>query len=252
MRSLVAASLLSISLTACPKVYVGESQTDASTGDGSGGGSTGASTGGSPGGTSDATTGDATTGDSTTGDVTTGDSGTDTGEPLNCAFPAPPPGEPASPDVAPECACVDDMGKLSCESPLCPVITGDCLMEDFGECIGGWDYDEAAIECALLAARDGTPGTLRWYRSANGGYSYHSGFFHIVEQRRVIRQSRYWVDLGGDVSDTVLWQMRDAAHFDGCLALTGTCERIDCLFSGMTDTALSLCLPGFVESYDGP
>lgn len=244
MRSLVA-TLLSIALTGCPNGHVQDSQTDASSGGASTGAGSGASSGG-PGSTSDATTGDATTGDDTTGD-----SGTDTGEPLDCAFPAPPPGEPASPDVAPECACVDDMGTLSCDSPLCPAITGDCLMGEFGQCDGGWDYDEAAIECALLAARDGVPGTLRWHFSPDTGFSSHGGFFHIVEQRRVIRQSRYWVDLGGDVSDTVLWQMRDAAHFDGCLALTGTCERIDCLFSGMTDTALSLCLPGFLVSDGG-
>jgi hypothetical protein len=248
MRSVVVASLLSISLTACPREHVQESQTDASSGDDTG---TSTDTGGGPGSTGDASSGDVTTGDVITGDVTTGESGTDTGEPLDCAFPAPPSDEPASPDVAPECACVDDMGTLSCASPLCPAITGDCLMGEFGQCQGGWDYDEAAIECALLAARDGTPGTLTWYFSPDTGFSSHGGFFHIVEQRRAIHQSRSWFDLGGDVSDTILWQMRDAAHFDGCLALSGTCERLGCLFSGMTDTPLSLCLPGFLVSDNG-
>ena len=100
---------------------------------------------------------------------------------------------------------------------------------------------------ALAAARDGLEGTLHWYFSPNSGYSKHYGFLHIVSERRAIRQDVDWQDLGGEVSDTQLWQLKDAAYFQGCIDLPTFCERLACFFAGTEAIALSLCLPGFYD-----
>lgn len=132
-----------------------------------------------------------------------------------CDSPAPPSGDPASPDLAPECACVDPLdGWVTCESAICPELRGTCHhLDDFSfGCEGNlsWTYDEAALTCALEAARDGKEGTIRWY--------FGDGF----------------------------WQLRDANYFAGCLALASPCERMHCLFAGTTGPALSRCAPGYM------
>lgn len=201
-----------------------------------------ADTGTSSGGT---TTGGAD--DTTTTDATTQD--TESIDP-SCTFPGSTSGDPVDPGPAPECACVDEQGSLTCADPICPVISGGCT-DGIGfddECHGTWSYAEEALDCALAAARDGAPGTLRWSFSANSGFSGRGGFLHLIADRRAIRQDEHYIDLDHQVSDTELWQLRDAAYFDGCLALASFCERLHCFFAGTDGPALSLCLPAF--SYD--
>lgn len=149
------------------------------------------------------------------------------------------------PDLAPECACINEWGELTCGPELCPTITGDCTgnIGDSDDCHGEWSYAEAALDCAIAAARDGTPGTIRWAFSPNSGFSSHIGFLHIVGERRAIRQDVDWFDLVGDVSDTDLWQLKDPAYFQGCIDLPTVCARLDCFFAGTTGNALSLCMP---------
>lgn len=203
-------------------------------------------------------TGGTTTGGTTTGDPTiggtigfttsTGDDDTFGPVDITCTYPGSTGADPLSPEVAPECACVGPDGFLDCASPLCPTISGSCkdnpdVFAD--ECYAKWTYDEAALDCALVAARDGTEGTIRWGFSANSGFSSRSGFLHIVAGRRAIRQDRNHVDLGGEVSDTQLWQLEEPAYFQGCIDLPNFCERLHCFFAGTTGNALSLCLESF-------
>jgi len=188
--------------------------------------STADSTAGSTSGSTASDTSGTTTGavDTTGGDWTSG--------PIDptCTNPGSTSEGPLTPDVAPECACVDDQGSLLCAAPLCPSLGGN---------------DEAALDCALAAARDGLEGTLQWYASPDGGFTSHDGFLHIVSGRRAIRQDVYWQDLSGEVSDTQLWQLAGPAYFQGCIDLPTFCARFSCFFAGTTGSALSLCLPGF-------
>jgi len=182
---------------------------------------------------------------------TSGTSGDDTDDlpvDVTCTYPGSTSSDPSSQEVAPECACIDQNGALTCASQLCPSIAGSCKdnQELFSDkCYGHWTYDEAALDCALVAARDGTEGTLRWGFSANSGFSGRDGFLHIVSERRAIRQDRNHLDLGGEASDTELWQLKDPNYFQGCIDLPSFCERLHCFFAGTTGQALSLCLPGF-------
>jgi hypothetical protein len=203
-----------------------------------------------PGTTGSTTDGTAGTTGGTTGPVdTTG--GDETSGPIDvtCTYPGSTSEGPLAPDVAPECACVDDLGSLLCKSPLCPTIIGNCSGGDTfqSQCHGSWTYDEAALDCALAAARDGLEGTLSWHFSPNSGFSSQYGFLHIASERRAIRQDVDWVDLGGQVSDTQLWQLKDPAYFQGCIDLPTFCERLACFFAGTDPTALSLCLPAFYQ-----
>ncbi|MBK9757239.1 MAG: hypothetical protein IPO88_27825 [Nannocystis sp.] len=222
---------------------------------------TNSTTNSSPTGSSTADTPDPTTAGSTAGSTAGDTSGTtgavdttggdETSEPIDvtCTYPGSTSEGPLAPDVAPECACVDAQGSLVCKSPLCPSISGKCSGGDIfqQQCHGSWSYDEAALDCALAAARDGLEGTLYWYFAPNNGFSEHYGFLHIVSERRAIRQDVNWIDLGGEVSDTQLWQLKDAAYFQGCIDLPTFCERLACFFAGTEAIALSLCLPGFYD-----
>lgn len=185
---------------------------------------------------------------STSGAGTTTD-GTTSPIDVTCTYPGSTSEGPLSPDLAPECACVDPGGVLLCAAPSCPTISGACAGGDFLDpvCHGQWMYNEAALECALTAARDGTLGTLRWHFSPNDGYSYRAGFLHIVAERRALRQDVDWFDYSGEVSDTQLWQLKDPQFFQGCLDLPDFCTRLICFFAAAEGNALSLCLPGFYE-----
>lgn len=207
-------------------------------------GSTGGSTETSGTGESGASSGDDTT---TSGDGTT----TDTDGPLDpsCTYPGSTSDGPDSPDLAPECACIDGDGNLACEDTIC-TFGGHCDPPGMFEesCHGTWIYNAAGLDCAISAARDGIEGTIRWNFSANSGFSHRSGFLHIVAGRRAIRQDDRFVDLGGSVDDTELWALKDPAYFADCLELPTVCERMSCFFAGTEDKALSLCHPAF--TYD--
>lgn len=166
-----------------------------------------------------------------------------------CTYPGSTSDAPPSSDLAPECACVDpEYGDLLCKSPICPDLTAvfhplDASCSSFMCGDGTWTYDEAALTCALAAARDGTEGSISWSLTPDSSYSGHEGYLHILPGRRVLRQSKEWADLGGRTSSTDLWQLRDAAYFDACLALESPCQRMHCLFAGTTGPALSRCAP---------
>ena len=222
-------------------------------------GSTSAGSTSTGGGTTMTSDDETTTGDTgttsevaTTSEDTTTSEGTTTGdtgavEP-SCTYPGSTSEGPAAPDLAPECACVDDQdahGQLLCSLPICPTLIGDCPDFDLDDGCPGWAYNEEALDCALTAARDGVEGSIYWTFSPNGGFSSHSGFLHILPERRAIRQDDTRVDLTGHVSDTNLWQLRDPVHFQGCIALDTFCARMDCFFAGTEGPALSTCLPAF-------
>lgn len=201
--------------------------------------------------TSTATSSSSTSSTSTGSTSSNGTTTDDTTGPIDvtCTYPGSTSAGPLSPDLAPECACIDPGGVLLCVAPSCPTISGACEGGIFDDvCHGQWMYNEAALECALTAARDGTLGTIRWTFSPNSGFSYRAGFLHIVAERRAIRQDVDWVDLGGEVSDTQLWQLKDPQFFQGCLDLPDFCARLHCFFAGTEGNALSLCLPGFYDS----
>jgi len=206
----------------------------------------------SPAPTTDAasTGGPSTGGTASTTTVATGTTSEDDTEgPLDvtCTFPGSTSAGPLAPEPAPECACIDEQGALTCLSELCPSIRGSCSGFGLGdECPTEWTYNEAALDCALIAARDGVEGTLRWHFDI--GISAYFGFLHIIADRRAIRQDREVHDLSGQASDTEIWELREPQYFQGCIEMATFCERLHCFFSGTSGASLSMCLPGF--SYD--
>lgn len=144
------------------------------------------------------------------------------------------------PDPAPECACVQ--GGVECEGPICPPITATCLHDSYGLCVD-WKYDEAAIECALVALRDGTPGSVRWTFSSLDGIRTQSGSLYISTDRRALRRDSYTEDLDWGVSDTAVWQLQEPDFFASCLLHVDPCARLECIYSA-TLTTIALCEPG--------
>ncbi|HEY0136196.1 MAG TPA: hypothetical protein VGB85_19060 [Nannocystis sp.] len=204
--------------------------------------------------TTSASTGSTTTDitATTTGDTTT--TGEDTSEGPSdpgCTFPGSTSGGAASPEVDETCACVSEASVI-CGDKLCPTVMGTCDRIDFDEvCDGTWKFADDALTCAIMAAAAGTEGTIEWYFTANGGFGSHSGFLHIVSDRRAIRQDVEVDDLTTAVSDTELWNLDDAAWFEDCLDLETFCERMDCFFAGTAGPALSLCQEGYSYYYYG-
>lgn len=205
------------------------------------------------------TTAPATTGGTTTTTVTGttgfGDSTTTDEDPNEepvvpgCTYPGSTSAGAESSEVDDACACVQ--GAPICGAELCPIITGTCSYPSYYEdsCPGSWEFADAALHCAIMAAAAGTEGTIEWRFTADGGYSGRNGFMHIVSERRVIRQDTEFEDLGASVSDTELWNLKDPAWFEDCLEFESFCERMDCFFAGTEGAALSLCEEGHERSY---
>lgn len=201
-------------------------------------------TSGDVGTTADSTTMPASATD--TGGTTAGDTSEGPIDP-GCTYPGSTSGDAASPDVDEACACVQG-NSASCGMKLCPTITGSCDRGGFDDkCHGSWKYSDDALACAITAAAAGTEGRIEWRFTPNGGFSEHTGFLHIVSDRRAIRQDVESVDLDMSVSDTELWNLEDPSWFEGCLELASFCERMDCFFAGTKDAALSLCQAGYDE-----
>lgn len=137
-------------------------------------------------------------------------------------------------ECAPETMVAQCDGEL-----LCPPVTVECPREggDLYDCASDFEYDEAALTCALESLAKRTPGRLEIDGTVD--YGIFSG------------QDRYMLWIRGD--DTVVTAgclrhdagaehfgpdqetLADAAYFTACLDQTDLAQRYACLWAGLSD-----------------
>lgn len=134
------------------------------------------------------------------------------------------------------CACiVDDPegGPLSqpiCGEELCPVVNAEPPGCDTGcEPFEFTVTNPEALECALKALRDRTPGIVRWSWSENGGQFSDSGYVLIRGDGVAIRRGWGAHDICYVVGEARSGLMPDACAFAQCLAVASDELRFDCL-----------------------
>lgn len=128
--------------------------------------------------------------------------------------------EPADPNRGPE-------GPTCGDSP-CPYVTGECI--GYCELDGVFELaNPAALECALVALRDRTPGIVVWSLVEDYGVYTYDGYLLVKADGTAVRRQWDREDLTFEVSDAVLGRLPPAAVLDACLAEPDDHTRFDCL-----------------------
>jgi hypothetical protein len=133
----------------------------------------------------------------------------------------------------------------SCGEPLCGDVSGSCD----GSCDESpfeLAYPEA-LECALVALRDRTPGILTWSWSGNAGQYDDDGYVLINADGTVVRRNWGWSDLSYQAERAELGELPPAEHFDACLADPDDLARFDCMRAEL-DSMLGVCDEGWSHS----
>jgi len=142
------------------------------------------------------------------------------------------------------CACVrDDAGTpVVCDrAALCDPVTWTCPRpQDFYACNPRleYEYDEAALDCAIAALRDGVSGRLAlWGDEVGFGFEGPVNTLHevtIVDAQAAFVQTWSLPPVGeASGGAPVLHTIAAPAHFAGCLTLSAGSERHDCLWQGL-------------------
>lgn len=184
--------------------------------------------------TSPPTTETSTTETSTTS-PSTSQTSTDTGGPLagcECIVDEVPTDPNSGPDAP------------TCGESICPLVVGGCV-DDL--CDGGAPFvldDPAALECALTALRDRTPGLVTWSYSEGSGFVTQDGYLLIDDDVTVVWRDWIREDLNFTVSDAVLGELPPAATYEACLADPVDLTRFNCLTNPLA-TQLGVCDEGW-------
>lgn len=154
--------------------------------------------------------------------------------------------------VLPGCECIVDEvpgnpnsgpDAPTCGDSICPLVSAGCGKEfcDFGPFALD---DPAALECALTALRDRTPGLVTWSYEEGGGFITQDGYLLIAEDETVVWRDWIREDLNFNVSDAVLGQLPPPAIYEACLADPSDLARFNCLADPL-ETQLGLCDAGW-------
>ncbi len=108
--------------------------------------------------------------------------------------------------------------------------------------------DPAALECALTALRDRTPGVVTWTFSEGGGQFTDSGYVLISANGSAIWRHWGWIDLFYIASDSNLGELVAPADYDECLAEPDDLTRFKCMGQVLASVS-SACDEGW-ESED--
>ena len=165
--------------------------------------------------------------------------------------------DPMPPDTdtagtIPGCECISDeeqdVSLPACGEQLCGDVRGSCE----GTC-GDWPLELAspdALECALTALRDRTPGLYTWTWSANGGQYSEDGYVLINADGSAVHRKWGWSDMLFEASPAALGELPPAEHFDACLADPDDLARFDCLRAEL-DSTQAVCNGGWQDTKDG-
>ena len=161
------------------------------------------------------------------------------------------------PSAAPaiDCACIkpDDALLGSYDDARCG--WGPCGIIEF-ECRGGNPdssghplcapgysqpvLDIEAVDCAVAALRDGTPGVIAFAQSVDLHYSGIEGFIRIGQNRTGLTRTWEYGDLDVSESEAVLVTLQDPAYFEACAALAPY-DRYECLKAWSQGDPLEIC-----------
>ncbi len=178
------------------------------------------------------TSGDTTT-DDPTSDPTTGESETTMQDP-------------------PLCPCiVDDPGDAwvepslpTCVDPICPTVVGAYDQFCEGMCVEGATVDAAALECALVALRDRTPGLIRWHLNIEGELYVGDGYLWIQDDGSAIWRKWEGEDLTYTVTAAQIVELPASATYEQCLA-EGDVPRFECLRQSLAGPDSFVCDAGW-------
>lgn len=126
----------------------------------------------------------------------------------------------------------------TCGEEICPVVTGECEAP-CGDGAFALD-DPTAIECALTALRDRTPGLLRWDVSEPAHYE---GYVLIHEDGTVVRRGWAREDLTFTVSKAIHGDPWPVDYYETCMADDDD-SRFNCLATAL-EVVHSTCDEGW-------
>jgi hypothetical protein len=102
-----------------------------------------------------------------------------------------------------------------------------------------------AVDCALMALRDRTPGILTWHYSLNILVE-SSGYMQITEDGRGVNRRWGVDDKSFQISDAELGELSPADYYDACLAEPEAIMRYYCVTTNLV-TIDDLCDEGWSD-----
>jgi hypothetical protein len=143
-------------------------------------------------------------------------------------------------DVEKGCDCIPDDAPSGSESSwtapsgptcgkeLCAIVQaseGELENEESGFMLVNPD----ALECALEALRDRSPGIVRWTWSDEYGQYSEDGYILVQPEGTAVHRSWGAQDLSWVAEDARAGELPDAQYYDDCLAQPDAQVRFDCL-----------------------
>jgi hypothetical protein len=130
----------------------------------------------------------------------------------------------------------------TCGEAICPPVSAACADGLCSDALFELD-DPAALECALTALRDRTPGLLTWSYSEELELLTQDGYLLIHDDGTAVRRDATRQDFNVEVSDATLGELLPET-FDACLADPSDLARFDCM-RGAFETQLGVCDAGW-------
>jgi hypothetical protein len=152
-----------------------------------------------------------------------------------------------------ECECIIDQPE---DDPPDLPTCGDALC-DTAELIDDPEFpDESiplivnpeAVDCALMALRDRTPGFVQWYALTSYGMDKDRGYVLIYEDGvEGVHRDWYTHDLDYFASPARRFELLPPDHYDSCLAYPDSVSRYGCLIAE-PQAELEICDEGWAHS----
>lgn len=159
--------------------------------------------------------------------------------------------DPTTGDPVCPCIVVDD--HLSdpllptCADPICPEAAAVYDMECDTGCSDEDDIDTEAVDCALAALRDRSPGLLRWSLGfVNMEAHWYKGYVWIRGDGSAIWREWEAYDLVSTVSSSQVVELPTSEAYAQCLADPDPRNRFDCLRQSLLGPDNLVCDEGWV------
>lgn len=152
-------------------------------------------------------------------------------------------------DVPEGCECIiDETSEASgpwwptCGEELCDIVnfesseSGDFIL-----------MNPEALDCALMALRDRSPGVVRWSWNREYGQYTDIGYVLVHPEGTAARRSWGAQDLSWTMDDALAGELPSAQHYDDCLADSSPAVRFGCLANTSIPNA-TVCAYGWTRS----
>lgn len=104
------------------------------------------------------------------------------------------------------------------------------------------EVDAAALDCALTALTEGTPGLIRWREDFEGGVDTNSGYVLIRDDGLALWREDENYDLGGVTSEARLFDLSASSAYDSCVGQSDDSAGFDCL-QAPPQQSVDICAP---------